>query len=135
MRELLREKGYKATPARLAILQVFSTTKKPLNAEAVCEKLHREGKKGINEVTVYRTLAHLEKGGILREVNLRKDSVFYELNNDHHHHIVCTNCETVEKFENKDLEKVLGRIALKLSKFKSIKEHSLEIFGLCRVCS
>lgn len=129
MREILKEKGYKATPARMAILEIFSKSKMPLDAESVYKKT-----KNINEATVYRTLSALEKSGILKKVDLRKDSIYFELAEEHHHHIVCTKCNDVEDFENKDIEKFLGRIVGKSSKFKSIKEHSLELFGLCRMC-
>jgi len=90
--------------------------------------------KKINEVTVYRTLSSLEKGGILKRVDLRKDSVYFELADQHHHHMVCTNCNLVEDFENSAIEKLLKRIVDQSSKFKNIKEHSLELFGLCRIC-
>lgn len=135
MRNILKEKGFKITPARLAILQAFTKNKLPMSAEDVCKKIKS---KKINEVTVYRTLSSLEKGGILKRVDLRKDSVYFELADQHHHHIVCTNCNMIEDFKNleieKAIEKVWKNIITKSSKFKSIREHSLELFGLCRMC-
>jgi len=132
MRKILKEKGYKATPARLAILEVLSKNKLPMDAESIFKKLKN---KKINEATVYRTLSSLEEGEILKRVDLRKNSAYFELNTEHHHHIVCTNCNELEDFENKEIEKVLEHIVLKSSKFKNIKEHSLELFGLCRACA
>ena len=133
MEEILKEKGYKITEARLAILEVFSKNKDPLDAEDIYKKL-KKVHKNINEVTVYRTLSSFASKGILKRIDLRKNSVHFELAEEHHHHIVCTNCGAIEEFENSEVEKVLGRIVSKSSKFKSIKEHSLEFFGLCRVC-
>jgi len=83
---------------------------------------------------VYRTLTSFEESGILKKVDLRKNSMHFELSDSHHHHIVCTACDTVEDFENKEIEKVLAKVAGKSSRFKNIKEHSLEIFGLCMKC-
>lgn len=135
MREILKEKGHKATPARLAILDIFSTNKIPLNAEIIYKKILKLKKsRKINEATVYRTLLLLEKSGILKKVNLRKDSSYFELNDSHHHHMVCVKCDEIEDFENQELEKLIGRIVGKSSNFKNIKEHSLELFGLCRMC-
>jgi Fur family ferric uptake transcriptional regulator len=85
-------------------------------------------------VTLYRTIASFEKSAILRRVDLRRDAVFYELNKDHHHHIVCTNCNKIEDFENREVEKVLEKIAKK-STFRSVKNHSLELFGVCSSCA
>jgi len=130
MHNLLKERGLKTTSARIAVLGVFSKIKEPLDASSIYKKIKN---KKINEVTVYRTLADFEKSGILRRVDLRKDSVLYELSQEHHHHIVCTNCSRVEEFENEKLEKLLEKI--RSSKFRNITEHSLELFGLCLKCS
>jgi Fur family ferric uptake transcriptional regulator len=136
MKNILKEKGYKATPARLAILEIFNRNKLPMDAEEIYKKLkNKNNYKKNNEATVYRTLSSLEAGNILKRVDLRKDSVYFELNNSHHHHIVCTNCNELEDFENKEVEKALERIMQKSSRFKIIKEHSLELFGLCRACA
>ena len=142
MQEVLKNKGYKVTPARLAILEIFSKSKSPLDAETVSKKL-RKTQKNINEVTVYRTLSSFAESGILKRIDLRKDSVHFELTEEHHHHIVCTNCDAVEDFDNKEVEKAIEKIRGRIvgtssqskSKFKSIQEHSLELFGLCRVCA
>ncbi len=135
MSDLLKEKGLKATPARLAILDIFTKSKIPLSAEKIFLDLKRKKEnKNINEATVYRTLTHFEEVGILTKVNLRKESVFFELAKEHHHHIACLKCDAVEDFESSEVEKVLGRIARNSSKFINIKQHSLELFGLCKAC-
>lgn len=134
--DMLRAKGLKITPVRTAILELFQKEPAPQNAESIIKKISRKNSgKSANEVTVYRTLTSFEEEGILKRVDLRKDSVFFELNTEHHHHIVCTNCNMIEDFENKEIEKVLERIASKTSKFTNIKEHSLELFGLCKACA
>ncbi len=132
MRNLLKGKGYKATPARIEILDILNKSKKPLNAELVYQKIKN---KNINKTTVYRTLSSLSESEILKIVDLHKDSVFFELQNKHHHHIICTDCDLVEDIENIEVEKVLSKIKISSSKFKNIKEHSLEFFGICKECS
>lgn len=132
---LLEETRLKKTPTRLAILDIFSKSSVPLDARAIWSKLKKlSACRDTNEVTVYRTLSVFEEEGILKKVDLRKDSVYFELKNEHHHHIVCTKCDQVEDFENKEVEKALNKIALKSLKFKNINDHSLELFGLCRAC-
>ncbi len=135
MKEILKEKGYKATPARLAILEIFANSKAPLTAEVVYQELKRNKKnKDINEATVYRTLSLFEGGGVLTKVDFRKESAFFELNKAHHHHITCLKCDTVEDFESTAIEKALGGIVRSSSKFINIKDHSLELFGFCKNC-
>ncbi len=135
---ILKEKGYKVTEARVSILEIFSESKLPLNAEDIYKRLLKNKKgnlKNINEATVYRTLSSFEKSEILKKIDLRKDSVYFELNNDHHHHLVCLKCGEIEDFkENKDMEKLLEKIVERSTKFKTIKEHSLELFGVCKEC-
>ncbi len=137
MSNVLKEKGYKNTPARMAILEIFYKNKLPLTANEIYTKLLKEKKiKDINEATVYRTLSSFEKAEILKKIDLRKDSAYFELNNDHHHHIICTKCGMIEDFkESFEIESLLKKIVNKSSKFRKIKEHSLELFGVCRVCN
>lgn len=129
---VLREKGLKVTPSRLAILSVFSNDCKPINAERIFGKLK---KKEINIVTIYRTLSSLEKANILKRVDLHKDSAYYELADHHHHHIVCTDCGAVEGFEGCDIKSLSKNILSKSSRFTAISSHSLEFFGVCKFCA
>ncbi len=132
LKKIVHDHGYKATPQRLAILSVFSKNHRPFSAEEIYKKLK---KTGTDLVTIYRTLTSFEKGGVLKRVDLRKDSVQFELAHGHHHHIVCTICGRVEDFDDCDLETVTKKIVSKSAHFKSIREHSLELFGVCRKCS
>lgn len=130
-KKILKENDFKCTPSRLKIIDIFLKNDKPISAEYIYSKL----KNDIDEATVYRTLSSFEKRGILRRVDLRKNSIHFELNDHHHHHIVCTNCGGVEDFEeNKEIEKLLVKVVQSSNKFKSITEHSLELFGLCKGC-
>jgi Fe2+ or Zn2+ uptake regulation protein len=136
MKEILKGKGYKATPARLAILEIFTKSKVPITAEVVCRELKKDkNNRGINEATVYRTLTSFAEDHILKRVDFRKESAYFELADEHHHHITCIKCETVEDFESKDVEKALGGVVRNSSRFISIQDHSLELFGFCRKCS
>jgi Fe2+ or Zn2+ uptake regulation protein len=130
-KNILKEKGLKCTSSREMILEIFSGNKRPIRAEDSYNKL----KNKIDEATIYRTISSFKKVGLIRRVNLRRESVYFELNNDHHHHIVCEKCGEIEDFkENSEIEKILGRIVEKSSRFKIINEHSLELFGVCSKC-
>lgn len=128
---ILKANKLKMTPTRLAILEVFSADCKPVNAEYIFEKLKKQM---INLVTIYRTLASFEKVGILKLVDLHKDSAFYELGAHHHHHIVCEKCGCVESFDDCDIKELSKKVLKNSSKFKEINQHSLEFFGVCKKC-
>lgn len=130
--EILKNSDIRVTSSRVMILENFYKTKRPIRAEDVYLNL----KNNLDEATVYRTLSSFEKNKIIRRVNLKKDSAYFELNNDHHHHIVCESCGKIEDFrENVEIEKILKKIVEGSSNFKNINEHSLELFGLCNFCN
>lgn len=132
MKEIFKKSGLKNTRARLAILETFSSKCEPLDAEDINKRLK---KKEIDLVTIYRTLASFEEVGILRKVDLHKESQYYELREHHHHHIICNKCGLVEKLKGCDIEKLTSKLISKSANFKTIKDHSLEFFGVCEKCS
>jgi Fe2+ or Zn2+ uptake regulation protein len=130
---VLRNNGYKVTQGRISILEVFSKYHIPLNAESVSGYLKN---KRVDVATIYRTLKSFEEKGILRRVDLRNDSVCFEMNDSHHHHhLVCKKCGDIEDVDVCEIDR-LSKIALKNSlKFKLIIDHSLEFFGVCKTCN
>jgi Fur family ferric uptake transcriptional regulator len=132
-KDLLKEHKLKATPARLAILELFESAGcKALNAEEIHTRLRT---KKIDLVTVYRTLTSFEERGIFNRVDLHKDSVCYELAKHHHHHIVCTACGLIEGFDACNIDQLSKKALASSSKFKAISQHSLELFGVCKSCA
>lgn len=122
--------GLKVTPNRLAILEVFSSDCRPINAEYIFQKLQGQN---INLVTIYRTLSTFEEKGILRFVNVHTDSAHYELAEHHHHHLICKDCGVIEEISI--CNKLLDKDALSQSKkFNFIESHSVEFFGVCKKC-
>lgn len=129
---LIKIKGLKTTPARKRILELFSGDCEPINADYIYSKLKS---KDINQVTVYRTLTSFEEAGIIRRVDLRRNSVFYELSEHHHHHVICMKCGMTEGFESCDIDAISKEFFKKSSQFKTIEQHSLELFGMCKSCA
>lgn len=131
LEKTLKDLKLKVTPTRLAILNVFSDGCKTVNAEYIFKKLKG---KDINIVTIYRTLTTFKNVGILKTVDLHKDSEYYEIAGHHHHHIVCTDCGTTESFDDCDVERLSKKVLRESSKFKEINQHSFEFFGSCKSC-
>ena len=130
---ILREAGYRATPARIKLLELLATEKRPLTVTQIHKKL---GYSELNEVTLYRALEALVASHIVRRVDLQQGHAHcYEYADKHHHHIVCTKCEKVEDFSDKLCEEVVVKATKKSSSFKTITSHSMELFGLCASCA
>jgi Fur family transcriptional regulator, ferric uptake regulator len=130
--EILKKNKLKVTPARVAILELFGQSNKPLSVDMIEHKIKS---KTINQVTIYRTLESFCKLGIISRVDLRQGAMCYELVGEHHHHhIVCTECGILEDFESCQIEGLSKKIISKSTKFKLIKDHSFELFGVCNLC-
>ena len=130
---LLRQKGLKATAERKALLGILQQTRRPLSIPAILA----QDRQGImNQATVYRSLDVFVQAGIARRIDLKADFAYYELADPQdHHHLVCRSCGRVEDFHGCDFPR-LARHALARSKnFRTIEDHSLELFGLCKACS
>ena len=144
LKKIIRDAGFKATPARLAILGLFTGDCGALCVEDVYKKLSKTGKMGVGKnaklgktidmVTVYRTLESFEKAGIVKRVYTQRQAAYYERAGHHHHHIVCTSCGTVESFDACEVKDISKQALSQSSQFKSISDHSFELFGLCNIC-
>ena len=91
-------------------------------------------KVAMSRATIYRTLEHLVKSGLVRRVYLDKKKAFYEhvYGRRHHEHMICLNCGKVIEFSDDPLEQRQDKVCRDL-KFKPLR-HSLRIVGLCSAC-
>jgi Fur family ferric uptake transcriptional regulator len=130
---LLKKHGHKITQTRLLVLDIFSKNKSPLSAEQVQAKATKITK--VDSVTIYRSLASFEKSGILKKVNLLTGTIFFERADDHHHHVVCTECGHIEDFKDCSIGGMIKKVLQSSPNFSTIKDHSVELFGVCNICS
>lgn len=132
--DTLKERGHRITLARKAVIALVSKTKNPLSALDVHAGLMKDNM-DVSNVTVYRELAFLESEGFLHG-DVFKDGVkrYCQSSEGHHHHLVCTGCNTVEDVH---MDHDLDAIEQKIRKEKSftIQSHSLEFYGLCPECA
>ncbi len=131
--ELLRARGLKATPQRIALLTLLAGAHRPL---ALHEIEVAEGTKHINQSTLYRAVKECTEAGIIRPVDLRHAHAHYELvSDDEHHHLICTTCGIVEDFVSTSCVTV-EQDALRVSVlFSTVIDHSFELYGRCKQCA
>ena len=106
----LNEKGWRMTPQRETILQIFQNLPKGnhLSAEDLYNMLKNRGER-ISLSTIYRTLKLMARMGILRELELAEGHKHYEINQPfphHHHHLVCVQCNKTIEFKNDSILKI-----------------------------
>ncbi len=131
-RAQLRSVSLKATPKRIAILDILEHSKKPLTAEGVHKALRG---KLIDQATIYRTLKDLTAKNILRQIDFQHGHAHYELaSGPDHHHLVCMRCGRVEDFTGCDFKDIKARALRQTRHFKKVANHTLELFGICTSC-
>ena len=124
----LNEKGWRLTPQRETILQVFQNLSKGnhLSAEDLYLVLQSEGEI-ISLSTIYRTLKLLARMGILRELELAEGHKHYELN-----HLICVRCNKTIEFKSDPVLKIDAKTAQKEG--YHLLDCQLTIHAVCPAC-
>jgi Fe2+ or Zn2+ uptake regulation protein len=129
----LKDQGHRLTRVRTFILDSLSKSDQPLSAADLAILLVKS-KINANKTTVYRQLTFLKEQEMVREIQLEEKKKRYELMpENHHHHIVCLDCD---KIEHVVLENDLDAEERNIFRDKDFKvvRHSLEFFGICSEC-
>lgn len=132
---ILRSSRLKATPKRLAILDILASYPTYLSPEDIWNKLKKRFT-SVGLPTVYRNLEYLSKESIIIKVIHpdRKLYYYYCRNTDHHHHhFVCTNCKKVEDLTFCGMDEIEKEVRSKLK--GNVVSHLLQVFGFCNECS
>ncbi len=128
----LQEKGYRLTPARQAILAGLVACEGHVSADELVEIVHQYAP-NVGRMTVYRTLELLTELGLIRPVYQGTAAAHYILLNDgHHHHLICSQCNKVIEIDQCALREMEYAISTHFG--FEIHGHLLEIFGRCREC-
>ena len=90
-KERIKASGLKITPQRVAVYKEMAQSSDHPCAEELYERL-KDKIEGISLTTVYRTLASLEKAGLVKRVPTLKDKIRYDARVEPHSHFVCVNC-------------------------------------------
>ena len=129
----LKSTGLKATGPRLKILEIFQkATDRHMTADDVYRLLLGEHS-DIGLATVYRVLTQFEQAGILSRNHFETGKAVYELrNDDHHDHLVCMSCGTVEEFLDTEIERRQHSVATERG--WTLHDHAMALYGLCPAC-
>ncbi len=127
----LRDRGYRVTSQRMAILHVLHHAGTHLSPTQVL-KLARKELPTITEPTVYRTLEFLAENGIIQAAHSRNSHSTYQLAVDPHHHLVCRVCGSETELDHQLLEGLYRKLE-SASGYRHIDSH-LTFVGLCPKC-
>jgi Fur family transcriptional regulator, ferric uptake regulator len=133
LEKVLREHKFRLTNQRLAVIKVINNSHDHLTPAAIYDRVKLEYPT-IGIVTVYRMLDILSQLKLICRVHSQDDCRSYLLrrSNEHHHHLVCSDCGTVVDITNCEIGS-LAKIISKKTGFQ-IHGHLLEFQGLCYKC-
>ncbi len=133
----LRKDGQRFTTGRQLILRTLQDVGGPITIPGILRL-----QPTLAQSSVYRNLAVLEHAGLVSKIAMGDEHAHYELGeeitNNHHHHLVCTQCGKVsdvtlsagvERSLDKALLEAAGREGFELH------QHRVDLLGHCAACS
>jgi Fur family ferric uptake transcriptional regulator len=126
----LRKNKLRITRERMGVLKAICQIPTHFSAELLFQQLEKQ-KSGISLATVYNTLEHLLKAGVIRQYRFGHHSLLYEATIEHrqHDHLICNNCGHVAEFCDPRIQHIQDRIGRLLG--FHITGHSLFLLGEC----
>ncbi len=121
------EAGLKMTEPRKVILDILAHAKDHPSVEEVYDRAKKTDA-SISMATVYRTLGLLDELGLVYRHEFNdSDHARYEVNSEHHHHLIDLDTGKVIEFQNEKIEKMKQKIAEDLG--YELIECRLELYG------
>lgn len=128
----IKDKGYKITPQRRAIIDALLLPGRPPTAKDILGKV-RSTFPEISLDTIYRNLNLLAEIGFLIQINLKNSETSrFELIKHHHHHLICLGCGEAICVEHCVLDE--RDLDVAREKGYEVVGHAYEIYGYCPVC-
>lgn len=129
--DMLREKGFKVTPQRLAVYDVLYHTKEHPSAEMIFQKLQPDYPT-MSLATVYKTIEILKEIGLVQVLNVGEESFRYDARVDNHPHVRCMVCKRVDDIFDVDAADYLERVSAKTA--YRLTGQQFYFYGICPEC-
>jgi len=128
----IREKGFRITKPRKAVIDVLALSQHALDASQVFD-LARKDCPSLGLVSVYRTLEMLESLDLIQRVHQPDGCHAYLAGfTGHQHLLICTGCGKTLFFAGEDMDNLFDRVTQESG--YQINDHWLQLFGLCKKC-
>jgi len=130
-RELCRENGIAVTHQRQVLYEVMKTMYGHPSPEEVYARVKKKVP-SISLATVYKNIHLFVESGVFREVSMHHGSLRVEMNDEAHHHMVCSKCKAITDIG----ETELGLVS-KPSKLPGgflVERYAVDVIGICAKC-
>jgi Fur family ferric uptake transcriptional regulator len=132
--QVLKDEGFSRGGARDAVIDFLGSHPCAASAQEIHAGLRKQGRR-IGIASVYRSLEALQSLRLVQRFDTGHGEGRYEAagpGGEHHHHVICDDCERIVPFEDPALERVIDKLA-KQSAF-AIAGHDVVLHGQCPDC-
>lgn len=120
--------GRRITGPRRRVLRAMTAAKRPFTVEELCAELPDVGR-----ATVFRTVRLLVDTEVLCRVVIEDGTVRYQLSDgEHHHHLVCSCCGSLQDFVDPAMDRLIEANAE--GRQFALAGHAIELYGVCASC-
>jgi len=126
LEHLCTKAGLKITGQRKVILSVLEESDDHPSVDEVCARAKKIDK-SVSMATVYRTLSLLDEMDLVIKHEFKEGFARFEVNEEHHHHLIDLETGDVIEFQNDRLEALKEEIARELG--YDLVDHTLELYG------
>ena len=130
--EALRNKGYKATPQRIAICRIVLHSREHPTAQSIyneVKKMHPT----VSLATVYKTLQMLRDLDLIHELNLPQGQARFDPYIKPHINLICQQCGRIEDLDDPTAKEISERVSA-TTKFKPNGQR-IDVYGICQKCN
>lgn len=128
---MIKNKGLRITPARVAVLSILSESRKPLDIASIFNLISKR-RVDADQATIYRIIENFIQKDLITRLQFQEKKFFYEAKREEHHHALCTNCGRIEDVSKCNIKRL--EVEVERNTGFIVKSHSLEFYGLCNNC-
>lgn len=135
--ERMARSGLRWTVGRRSVVECFQTARAPLSIQDLGEVAH-----AVPVPSLYRIVSDLVAAGVLARLDFQEGFARFELMEDlaqHHHHLVCTGCGSVQDLGSPRLDRLELAVTDAVRHIRRrqrfvVSQHRLDFFGTCSGC-
>jgi Fur family peroxide stress response transcriptional regulator len=130
-RQICAEHGIAMTHQRQVLYEVMQRMEGHPSPEEVYARVKKKVP-SISMATVYKNIHLFVESGVFRKMSLHHGSLRVEMNDQLHHHLVCSKCKEISDIGEKELGLVSKRSRLPGGFL--VERYAVDVIGLCAKC-
>jgi Fur family ferric uptake transcriptional regulator len=133
-RNVLKDRGFSRGGARDAVIEYLGRQRCAATAQEIHRALKEDGR-AVGIASVYRSLEALHNLQLVQRFDAGHGEGRYETvapSGQHHHHVVCDECERIMPFEDLALERAIDKLAERVP--YAVAGHDVVLHGRCPDC-